>query len=187
MVIVSFPDDIEVYLGQLKSSNESIIDSKCLLKFEAASFCFDNNFSFSSNIFSCILLFLFEKYDLHTFQNGLELQSTLNFSNYCNLAYLFRFATKFCCRLNLTMSLGFFDLFALFLRRDLVIICLQRFLLKWCFDSLVKFLFFYEHVYLKLKQNYFKVCIGSHGRHTITNLNWPLSSCFKLRYINFFV
>ena len=76
---------------------------------------------------------LFEKYGLYFFQNDLELQSTLSFSKYCNLDYLFRFVTKFRCRLNLTMSLGFFDLFALFLRRDLVIICLRRFLLKWLF------------------------------------------------------
>ena len=48
-------------------------------------------------------------------------------TSFCNLAYLFRLATKFRCRLNLTMSTGLFDLFALFLRRDIVIICLQRF------------------------------------------------------------
>ena len=80
-LIVSFPDDIEVSSGQLKRFKESVIDPKCLLKIAATSFCFDNNLSFSSNIiFSCILLFLFEKYGLHAFQNGLELQSTLNFS-----------------------------------------------------------------------------------------------------------
>ena len=82
------------------------------------------------NIFLYITI-LFEKCSLHAFQNNLELQSTLSFSKYCNLAYLFRFATKFRCRLNVTMSLGFFNLFALFLRRDLVIFCLRRFLLKW--------------------------------------------------------
>ena len=39
---------------------------------------FDNVLSFSSNIiFLCILQFLFEKYSLNAFQNGLELQSTL--------------------------------------------------------------------------------------------------------------
>ena len=48
--------------------------------------------SFSSNIlFSCILLFSFEKYGLYAFQNGFELQSALSFSKYHNLAYLFRF------------------------------------------------------------------------------------------------
>ena len=132
-----FPDDSEVSSGQLKRFNKSVIDPKCLLKVEETSFCFNNNLSFSSNIFSCILLFLFEKYGLHAFQNGLELQSTLSFSKYCNLTYLFWFATKFHCRLNLTMSLGFidlfFDLFALFLTRDLVIIWSLRFLLKWGF------------------------------------------------------
>ena len=80
-VIVSFPDDIEGSSGQLKRFNESVIDPKCFVKVEATVFCFDNNLSFSNNIrFSCILLFLFEKYSLHAFQNGLELQSTLSFS-----------------------------------------------------------------------------------------------------------
>ena len=84
---MSFPDDTEVFSDQLKRFNESIIDPKCLLKITSTSFYFDNNLFFSSNIiFSCILLFLFKKYGLHAFQNGLELQSTLLFSNYCNLA-----------------------------------------------------------------------------------------------------
>ena len=123
-LIVSFPDDIKVSSGQLKRFNKSVIDPKCLLKVEATSFCFDNNFSFSSNIiFSCIFLFLFEKCGLHAFKNGLELQSKLSFSKYCNKDYLFRFAPRFLRRLNLTISLGFFDLFALFLRRDLIFIC----------------------------------------------------------------
>ena len=127
-LIVSFPDDIEVSSGQLKRFNKSVIDPKCLLKVETTSFCFDNNLFFLSNTFSCILLFLFEKYGLHAFQNGLELQSILSFSKNYSLTYLFRLTTKFHCRLNFTMSFGFFDLFALFLRRDLVIICFRRFL-----------------------------------------------------------
>ena len=127
-LIVSLPDDIEVSSGQLKRFNKSVIDPKCLLKVETTSFCFDNNLFFLSNIFSCILLFLFEKYGLHAFQNGLELQSILSFSKNYSLTYLFRLATKFHCRLNFTMSFGFFDLLALFLRRDLVIICSRRFL-----------------------------------------------------------
>ena len=70
---MSFPDDIEVSSGQLKGFKKSVIHPKFVLKVEATSFCFDNNLSFSSNINSCILLFLFEKYGLHVFQNGLEL------------------------------------------------------------------------------------------------------------------
>ena len=118
------PDATEVSSGQLKRFNESVIDPKYSMKVEVTSFSFNSNLFFSSNIiFSCILLFLFEKYGLHAFQNNLELQSTLSFSKYCNLAYSFRFATKFRCRLNLTMSLRFFELFALCSRRALVIIC----------------------------------------------------------------
>ena len=52
-------DDVEVSSGQLKGFYKSLIDPKYLLKVEATSFCFDNNLSFSSNINSCILLFLF--------------------------------------------------------------------------------------------------------------------------------
>ena len=131
------------------------------------------------NIFLYITISL-EKYSLHFFENDLELQSTLSFSKYYNLSYLFRFATKFRCRLNLTMSLGFFDLFVMFLRRDLVIICLRRFLLKCFFYSLVKCVFSWVHDYLKCKQNYFQ------RLHGFSDLNWSLSSCLKLRYINFF-
>ena len=109
-LIVSFPDDIEVSAGELKRFKKSVIHLKCLLKVEVTPFCFDNNLSFSSNIlFSCILLFLFEKYGSHAFQNGLELHSTLDFSKYCNSTCLFRFAPRFRCCLNLTMSIGFFD------------------------------------------------------------------------------
>ena len=35
---MSFPDDIEIFSGQLKRFSESVIDSKCLLKVEATSF-----------------------------------------------------------------------------------------------------------------------------------------------------
>ena len=105
----------------------------------------------SSIIFSCIWLSLFKKYGLNTFQNGLELPSTLSFSKYCNLAYLFRFATRFRCHLNVTMSLGFLDLFELFLIRVLIITCSRRFLLKWCFN------FSFEIVYMKrITQTSFK-------------------------------
>lgn len=70
---LSFPDDIDVYPGQLKSFNESVNDTKCLLKVEAISICFDNNLFFSSNIIiSCILLFSFENYGLHAFKNVLD-------------------------------------------------------------------------------------------------------------------
>ena len=79
---------------------------------------------------SCMLLFFFEKYGLHAFQNGLKLQSTLSFSKYCSLAYFFRLVNRFRCHLNLTMLLGFFDMF---LRHDLIIICFRRALLKWVF------------------------------------------------------
>ena len=173
-----------------KIFNKSVIDPKCLLKVEATYFCFDNNLSFSSNIiFSCILLFLFEKYGLHAFQNGLELQSTLSFSKYCNLACLFRFVTSFLCRLNLAISIGFFNLLALFLRRDLIIICFQRFLLKWVFLFPRRIFVFLGACLSKIETK-----LPSKAAWVLTadillqisNLNCTLSNCLKLRYINFF-
>ena len=145
-----FNNDVEVSSGQLKRFNQSVIDPKCLLKIAATSFCFYNNLSFSSNIiFSCILLFLFEKYGLHAFQNGLELPSKLSFSKYC------RFTTRFRGHVNLTMSLGLFDLFNLIWRSDLIIICSRRFLLKWVFWFSQIFLFSWEHVLSRIETNLF--------------------------------
>ena len=151
---------------------------------------FDNILSFSSNIiFSCILLFLFEKYGLHAFPNGLELQSTLSFSKCGNLAYLFRFVNRFRCHLNLTMSLGFFDLFALFLRSGLIIIFFRRFLLKWVFWFPRKFFVFLGACLCKTETKLFLkaawVLIEDILLKT-SSLNWSLSYFLKLQYIHFF-
>ena len=150
---------------------------------------FDNILSFSSNIiFSCVILFLFEKYCLHAFQNGLKLKSTLRFSNYYNLAYLFRFVNRFCCHLNFTLSLGYFDLFALFLRHDIIIICFWRFLLKWAFWFLHRFFFLgacLHKIETKLLLKAAWVLIAD-ILLKISNLSWWLSYCLKLRYIDFF-
>ena len=131
-LIVSFPDDIEVSLGQLKRFNKSVIDPKCLLKVDATSFCFDDNLSFSSNIFSCILLFLFEKYGLHAFQNGFELQSTLSFSKYWEHLFI-----QICHQVSWSLKLD--DVTRIFWSICLVFetwsghYCLRRLLLKWDF------------------------------------------------------
>ena len=103
------------------------------------------------------------------------------------MACLFRLVTRFLCHLNLTMSIGFFDLLALIFRRDLIIIYIPMFLLKWDFWFTKKM--FWENVCLKLKQSYFQrlhwflqktYCLQ------ISNLYWALSNCLKLRYINYF-
>ena len=95
---------------------------------------------------------------------------------YYNLAYLFRFAIRLRCHINLTMSLEFFDLFELFLKRDLIITLSQRFLLKWGFlffifliSYFLRSMFFYN-----LNKNIFKSCTSSHSRHTITNIQFKL-------------
>ena len=181
---MSFPDDTEISSGQLKRFSKSVIDPKCLLKVEATSFCLDNNLSFSSNIIiSYILLFLFEKYGLHAFQNRFELESTLRFSKYWNLACLFRFATLLHCRLNLTMSIGFFELLVLFLRRDLSIICFRRFLLKWGVWFPHKGFVFWRVCLSKIETKLFSKAawvLTSEILLKISNLNWSLSNCLKL-------
>ena len=40
-LILSFPDSTEVSSDQLKRFDKSVADSKCLLKIEGTSFCFD--------------------------------------------------------------------------------------------------------------------------------------------------
>ena len=68
VLILPLSDDIEISPRQLKRFDESVVDSKCLLKIETTYICFDKNLSFSSNIiFSRILLFLFKKSGLHAF------------------------------------------------------------------------------------------------------------------------
>ena len=80
----------------------------------------------SKIIFSCISLFFFLEVPFTCLAKwfGIKLQYfeklsvdgntlTLSFSKYFHLAYLFRFATRFRCHLNLTMSLGFFWLISI--------------------------------------------------------------------------
>ena len=113
----------------------------------------------------------------------------LSFSKYCNLAYLFRFANRFRCPLNLTMSLRFLDLFALFLRRDLVIIYFWRFLLKWGFWFPSKICVFLGECLSQIETKLFSKAawvLIVEIVLKISNLNWPLSHCLKPRYVDFF-
>ena len=58
---MSFPGDIEISSGQLKRFIESVIDSKCLLKVEAASFFVLIQFIlFKQHIFLHISIFISE-------------------------------------------------------------------------------------------------------------------------------
>ena len=55
----------------------------------------------------------------------------LEFGNYQARTLLALYESlRFRCYLNLGMSIGFFDLFALYFMRDLAIVCCRRFLLK---------------------------------------------------------
>ena len=71
---------------------------------------------------------------------------------------------------------GFFDLFELFLKHDLIITWSRRFLLKWGFlffifliSYFLRNMFFYN-----LIKNIFKSCTSSHSRHNITNIQFKL-------------
>ena len=98
-------------LCQLKRFDECVVDAKCLLKIETTYICFGKNLSISSNIiFSCISLFKNKYYSTIFIQ---EVWFTcfpkwfgITIKQY-NLAYLFRFAIRLRCHLNLIMSLDF--------------------------------------------------------------------------------
>ena len=105
------------------------------------------------------------------------------------MACLFTFANKFCCRLNFAMSIGFFDLLALFLKPDLLIISFQRLLLKWGFWFPRKSFVFLGACLSKIETKLFSKAawvLTAGLLWQIPNLNWSLSNCLKLRYINFF-
>ena len=51
VLIVSFPDDIEVSSGQLKRFNESVIDPECLLKIAVTSFCLITFYLFQATLY----------------------------------------------------------------------------------------------------------------------------------------
>ena len=127
--ILSIPD--YVYLRQPKRFNESAIDQNCLLKVEGTFFCFDNKLFFSSRLHFLVYCDNYLKSTIYMLSKMVRNYSQqLGFSKYYNLTFLFRFSTRFRFCLNLTMSKGFFNLLALFLRCDMMIICFRRFLLR---------------------------------------------------------
>ena len=87
------------------------------------------------------------------------------------------------------MSLGFFDLFALFFRLNLIIICFRRFLLKRGLWFPRKIFVFLGACLSKIETKIIFIgCMGSHSRHTIKNIQFKLVSIIllEIRYIDFF-
>ena len=87
------------------------------------------------------------------------------------------------------MSPGFFDLFDLFYRRNLIIICFRRFLLKRCFWFPHKIFIFLGAYLCKIEiKIIFKGCMCSHRRRTIKNIQFKLVTIilFEIRYTDFF-
>ena len=161
-------------------------DTKCLLKVEAISICFDNNLFFSSNIIiSCILLFLFENYGLHAFKNVLEIQSTLSFSKYFNLVCLFRFQIFHQVLLSLKLDNvnSIFWLIAFVLRRYLIIFRFQRILLEWAFWFLYKSFVFLGMLLYRTETKLFSKSAWALVVDIllqISNLNWSQWICLQL-------
>ena len=71
-LIVWFPGDIEVFSDQLKRFSESVIIQNVYWKSQRHPFVLITIYPFQARLLR-LLLFLFEKCDLHAFQNGLEL------------------------------------------------------------------------------------------------------------------
>ena len=123
---MSFPDDIEVSSSQLKRFNESVIDPECLLKIAATSFCLITFYPFQATLYFLVYYYFYLRSTVYMLSKMVwNYTQHYVLSNYCNLPCLFRFAIKFRCHLNTTMSPGFFYLFALFLRRDLITIAFE--------------------------------------------------------------
>ena len=79
------------------------------------------------------------------------------------------------------MSIEFFDLLALFLKRDLIIISFQRLLLKWAFLFPRKNCVFLAPYLSKIevkrkKQNVLKRCMDSYSRHAVRNIQFKLAT-----------
>ena len=58
-LIVSFPDDIEVFSDQPERFNESVIDPKCLLKIAATSFCLITFYPFQATLYFLVYYYFY--------------------------------------------------------------------------------------------------------------------------------
>ena len=169
--------------GQLKIFNNSVIDPECLLKNAATSFCLITFYPFQATLYVLIYYYFIWELRFTCFPKWSRITINTKFLKLLQFGYLFRFCNRYFCYLNLTMSPGFSDPFALFLRHDLIIICFRRFSLKWGFWFPRKCF-----VFLGVNQIIFIGCMGSHSRHTIKNIQFKLVTtyCLKLRYIDLF-
>ena len=155
--------------GQLKIFNNSAIDPECLLKIAATSFCLITFYPFQATLYVLVYYYFIWELRFTCFPKWFRITINTKFLKLLQFGYLFRFCNRFFCHLNLTMSPGFSDPFALFLRYDLIIICFRRFSSKWGFWFSRKFF-----VFLGVNQIIFKGCMGSHSRHTIKNIQFKL-------------
>ena len=178
---MSLAEDIKRSSVQLKRFNESLTDPKCLLKVEMTSSCFDNNLSFSCNIiFSCMLLFYLRS-TVYIFFKMIWNYKQHQVSQNTAIWLILQICHQVLLSLKLDNVARIFGLICLVFETWSSHHLLAKVLIKMgFFDSLVKFVSSWEHVYLKCKQNYFQRLLG------FSNLNWSLSSCLKLWYINFF-
>ena len=59
VLIVSFPDDIEVSSGQLKRFNKSVIDPECLLKIAVTYFCLITFYPFQGTLYFLVYYYFY--------------------------------------------------------------------------------------------------------------------------------
>ena len=150
--MVSFTEDIKRSSGQLKRFNESVTDPKCLLKVETTSSCFDNNLSFSCNIiFSCILLFTWEV-QFTFFWKWFGITINIKFLKVLQFVLFIQICHQVSLSLKLDNVARIFWLICFVFQTWSSHHLLAKVLIKmFFFNSFVKCLFSWEHVYLKCK------------------------------------
>ena len=177
---MSLADDIKISLGQRKRFNKSVTDLKCLLKVETMSFCLDKSLSFSSNnIFLYITIFIWEVW-FACFSKWFWITINIKFLKVLQFGLFIQICHQVSSSLKLDNATRIFWLISLVFETSGYHLLAKVLIKMVFFYSRIKFLFSWEHVYLKCKQNYFQ------RLHGFSNLNWSLSSCLKLWYINFF-
>ena len=176
-LIVSFPDHIEVSSGQLKTFNESVIDPKCYWKLELHLLFWWQFILFKQHyIFLYITIFIWEV-RFTCFLKWFGTTMNTKFLKVLQLGLFIQICHQVLLPLNLTVSIGFFGLIALFLRRDLIIICFGRFLSKLGLGLPRKIFVFLRACLSKIQTKLFSKAawvLIADIRLQISNINWSI-------------
>ena len=132
-LIVSFAEDSKRSSGLLKRFNESVTDPKCLLN---CLIVLITIYHFHATFYFLVYCCFIWEVQFTFFSKWFVITININFLKVLQFALFMQISTKLSLKFDNVTRI--FDLFALFLRRDLVIICLRRFLLKWIFFILLQ-------------------------------------------------